>query len=216
MIFPGRRKASDIDATHVEEVIKVKKTEVLKDGSKVEMRSLARADLDRLMDFYRSLPEIDRKYLRVDVTARDVVEQRLKRIKTGDLVRIIALMGDEVIADGALELSPEGWREHQGELRVIVSRAFRRKGLGMVMMRELYFLAAEKKVEKVVAKFMRPQAAARKICRRLGFHEEALVPDYVRDRHGHTQDLIIMTSKMKDFWKEIEHFYSDSDWRRCR
>jgi RimJ/RimL family protein N-acetyltransferase len=216
MIFPGRRRASDRDATPVEEVIKVKKTEVLKDGSKVEIRSLARADLDRLMDFYRSLPDIDRKYLRVDVTARDVVEQRMKRIKTGDLVRIIAQIGDEIIADGALELSPEGWREHQGELRVIVSRAFRRKGLGMVMMRELYFLAAEKKVEKVVAKFMRPQAAARKICRRLGFHEEALVPDYVRDRHGHTQDLIIMTSKMKDFWNEIEHFYSDSDWRRCR
>ena len=194
----------------------MKKTEVLKDASKVEIRSLARADLDRLMDFYRSLPEIDRKYLRVDVTDREVVEQRLKRIKTGDLVRIIAVQENEIIADGALELSHEEWRKHQGELRVIVSRSFRRKGLGMVMMRELYFLAAERKVKKVVAKFMRPQAAARKICRKLGFHEEILVPDYVRDRRGHSQDLIIMTSNMKDFWNEIEHFYSDSDWGRCR
>jgi len=194
----------------------MKKTEVLKDGSKVKIRSLVRGDLDQLMEFYRSLPDIDRKYLRVDVTNREVIEQRLKRIKDGDLVRIIALFDDQIVADGALELSLEEWRKHQGELRVIVSRDFRRKGLGMVMMRELYFLAAERKVEKVVAKFMRPQAAARKICRKLGFHEEILLPDYVLDRRGHTQDLVIMTSNMKDFWNEIEHFYSDSDWRRCR
>lgn len=198
------------------EVMSLKKKEVLKDGSPVEIRSLAKADLDRLMDFYLSLPEADRKYLRVDVTDRKVVEDRLKRIKRGELVRIIALENEKIIADGALELSPEEWRKHQGELRVIVSGPFRRKGLGMVMMRELYFLAVERKVKKVVAKFMRPQAAARKICRRLGFHEETLVPDYVRDRSGRTQDLVIMTSNMKDLWTELEHFYSDSDWRRCR
>ena len=194
----------------------MKKTEILKDGSKVEIKSLNRADLDRLMDFYRSLPDIDRKYLRVDVTDRDVIEQRIKKIKAGNLVRIIASLDDKIVGDGALELPTEEWRKHQGELRVIVSSPFRRKGLGMVMMRELYFSAAERKVEKVIAKFMRPQAAARKICRRLGFHEEILVPDYVRDRRGHTQDLVIMTSRMKEFWNEIEHFYSDSDWRRCR
>lgn len=194
----------------------MKKTEVLKDGSKVEIRNLSIRDLDRLMDFYRSLPEIDRKYLKVDVLDKEVVEQRLKRIKTGEQLRIIALQGNEIIADGSLELSSEEWRKHQGELRVIVSRPLRRKGLGMVMMRELYFVAAERKVENVVAKFMRPQLAARKICRRLGFYEETIVPDYVRDRLGRKQDLIIMTSNMKDFWREIEHFYSDSDWRRCR
>ena len=99
----------------------MKKTEVLKDGSKVEIRSLVRADLDRLMDFFRSLPEIDRKYLRVDVTDKDVVDQRLKRIKTGELVRIIARLGDEIIADGALEqllaLDVPGWLEEMGLIR---------------------------------------------------------------------------------------------------
>jgi L-amino acid N-acyltransferase YncA len=197
-------------------VIRIKKNEELKDGSAVEIRSLTQKDLDLLMSFYRSLPEIDRKYLRVDVTDRNVIEQRLKRIKSGNLVRIIALVEGTIVGDGALELSVEEWRKHQGELRVIVSRPFRRKGLGMIMMRELYFLAAERKVSQVIAKFMRPQAAARKICRRLGFHEETLVPDYVRDRAGRSQDLVIMTSNMKDLWEELEFFYHDSDWRRCR
>lgn len=194
----------------------MKKTEILKDGTKVEVRDLVRGDLDKLMKFYRSLPELDRKYLRVNVTDRHVVEERLKLIKTGRLIRIIAQKGSKIIADGALELSMEEWRKHQGELRVIVSRDHRRKGLGMIMLRELYFIAAGKNVKKIVAKFMRPQAAARKILRELDFHEEILIPDYVRDQSGKTQDLVIMTCNMKDLWKEIEHLYSDSDWQRCR
>ena len=194
----------------------MKKKETLKDGTKVEIRNLTIDDLDKLMEFYRSFSELDRKYLRVDVTDRHVVEQRIKLIKTGNLTRIIALKDNKIIGDGALELSQEEWRKHQGELRVIVSREYRRKGLGMIIMRELYFIAAGKNVKKIVAKFMRPQAAARKILRTLDFHEEILIPDYVRDRAGKTQDMVIMTCDMKDLWKELEHFYSDSDWRRCR
>ena len=194
----------------------MEKTETLKDGTKVLIRYLAISDLDRLMKFYLALPPEDRKYLRVDVTNREVVAQRMKLIETGAVFRIIAFKGDEIIADGALELSPEEWRRHQGELRVIVARSYQHKGLGMIMMRELYFLAVEKNVETVVVKMMRPQLAARNICHKLGFHEEALLPDYVKDRTGKTQDLIIMASNIKDLLKEIDHFYGDSDWQRCR
>jgi RimJ/RimL family protein N-acetyltransferase len=194
----------------------MEKTEVLKDGKKVLIRSLTQKDLDKLMQFYRSLPPEDRKYLRVDVTNRDVVAQRIKHTEQAKAIRIVALYKDKIVADGALELSGEEWRKHQGEIRVIVSRPFRRRGLGTVMMRELYFLAAEKNIEKVIAKMMRPQTAARTICRKLGFKEEHLLPDYVKDLSGKPQDLVIMTCDLPDMWKELDSFYSDSDWERCR
>lgn len=194
----------------------MEKIETLKDGTKVAIRNLSLNDLDKIMKFYRSLPLEDRKYLRVDVTNKNIVEQRIKAVELGNLFRVIALHGDDIIADGALELTTEEWRKHQGEIRVIVSKQFQRKGLGMIMMRELYSLAVEKKVEKVVAKMMRPQIAARTICRKLGFREELLIPDYVRDQTGTTQDLVVMTCDIKDFWKELNHFYRDSDWQRCR
>lgn len=194
----------------------MEKIETLKDGTKVAIRNLSLNDLDKIMKFYRSLPLEDRKYLRVDVTNKNIVEQRIKAVELGNLFRVIALHRDDIIADGALELTTEEWRKHQGEIRVIVSKQFQRKGLGMIMMRELYSLAVEKKVEKVVAKMMRPQIAARTICRKLGFREELLIPDYVRDQTGTTQDLVVMTCDIKDFWRELDHFYRDSDWQRCR
>ncbi|MDH5467532.1 MAG: GNAT family N-acetyltransferase [Candidatus Aminicenantes bacterium] len=194
----------------------MEKEETLKDGTKVLVRELHLRDLDRLMRFYSTLPPEGRKYLRVDVKNREIVEQRIKLTKTGNVFRLVALAEDDIIADGALELSGEEWRKHQGELRVIAARPFQHKGLGMIMVRELYFLAVKKNVEQMVAKMMRPQVAAQKIFRKLGFREELLIPDYVRDQSGKKQDLIIMTCNIKELWNELEHFYSDSDWQRCR
>jgi GNAT superfamily N-acetyltransferase len=152
----------------------------------------------------------------VDVSDRKVVADRLRLIEQGQVVRIIALFKGKIVADGSLELSGEEWRRHQGEVRLIVARPFRRKGLGMIMIRELYFLAAARNVATIVAKMMRPQKGAQTIFHRLGFREEALLPDYVRDLTGRTQDLIIMICNLDDMWKEVDHFYSDSDWERCR
>ena len=193
-----------------------KKTEVLKDGTRVIVRNLRRDDLDALMKFYRSLPDVDRIYLKVDVTDRKVVRQRMQLINEGRIYRIIAVLDGKIIADGALELSIGEWGKNQGELRVIVSRGFRRKGLGMIMMRELYFIALKSNIEKIVGKIMKPQIAAQKICRKLGFRKEAVMHDYVRDQEGVPQDFVIMTCDINNLWSELEAFYSDYDWQRCR
>jgi L-amino acid N-acyltransferase YncA len=194
----------------------VQKKETLKDGSQVLVRTLTLKDLDTLMKFYRALPDNDRRYLRVDVLDKDVVAQRIKQTETGEIVRLVALYRNKIIADGTLEFFSEGWKKHQAELRVNVAKDFKHKGLGTIMLRELHYIATSEKVEKIVVRFMRPQAAARNICRKLGFHEETIVPDYVRDQKGKTHDMVIMTVDMKSFWNELEHFYSAADWRRHR
>lgn len=192
------------------------KKELLKDGTEVTIRSLTMNDLDRLMQFYSELPINDRRYFRVDVTKRDVVAQRIKQMRQGNFFRLVALYDDKIIADGNLELSAEEWRKDQGELRVIVAPNFQHKGLGTIMLRGLYDLAAHKNVKNVIVRIMRPQKAARAICHKLGLREETVIPDYVRDISGKKQDMIIMKGDMKDFWKELEHFYQDSDWRHHR
>jgi L-amino acid N-acyltransferase YncA len=194
----------------------MEKKEFLKDGTEVRIKNLTLKDLDLLMEFYRELPVNDRRYFRVDVTKRDVVAQRINQMKQGNFFRLVALTDDKIIADGNLELSAEEWRKDQGELRVIVAKNFQHKGLGTIMLRELYYLAAQKNVKNVIVRIMRPQKAARAICHKLGLREETMIPDYVRDISGKKQDMIIMTGDMKEFWKELEHFYQVSDWRHHR
>jgi L-amino acid N-acyltransferase YncA len=200
----------------IKEMSPLEKTETLKDGMIIKLRGLQLEDLDKLMKFYRSLPLADRKYLKFDVTNRKAVAKRLRRMETGDDIRVAALYKNEIIASGALELSGEQWSKHQGEIRVIIAHAFQHKGLGTILIRELYFIAIQKKIETIVARMMRPQVAAAHIFRKLGFHEEVLLPDHVRDIEGTSQDLIIMACNVKDLMKELDHLFRESDWQRCR
>jgi len=67
------------------------KTETLRDKKKVEIKNLKSEDMGKLMKFFRSIPKQDRKYLRIDVTDKKIVEQRFREIKKGYIFRIVAL-----------------------------------------------------------------------------------------------------------------------------
>lgn len=188
----------------------------LKDGTEVVIRPLQADDLDRSFAFFQALPPEDLTFLRRDVTKRDVVAHRIKETDWGRLKCLVAMVGDEIVADGSLEASEHSWKRHQGELRLIVGKKYQRKGLGVLMARELYGLAAAEKMEEIVVRMMRPQKAARAIFRRLGFHDEIILPDYVKDRDGKLQDLVVMRCDLRALWDELEEYLRDSDWQRTR
>ena len=185
----------------------------MKDGKEITVRSLKEDDLELSFEFFKSLDEHERIYLRKDVTKIENVKKRIEQMKTGLFRRIVAVYKGKIIADGALELSGPGWEEHIGEMRIIVADKFQRKGLGMIIARELYFLAAAEKLEEIIVRMMRTQVGAVRIFRKLGFHEEIVLPDHVKDLNGKNQDLVIMRCNMKELWKEMESFFKISDMR---
>lgn len=194
----------------------MRKHVVVKDDLKLTVRELAIDDIKKVMDFYVSLPVSDRKYLRIDVTNRKVVKKRIMDAVNQKDIRIAALHGNKIIATGALEFSKDDWRKNLGEMRLIVAKEYQRKGVGSMMARELYDQAVKNGVKQMVVKMMKPQKNARNMVKKIGFREENVLPGYVMDQAGRPQDLMIMTCDMKDFWKELEHVYHESDWRRCR
>ena len=194
----------------------MEKQVALKDGTEVTIRDMKAEDVQRSFDFFDSLLEEDRRYLRVDVTRWEFVERRAKEIDPTRVRRLVVLDGDQVVADGSLELEGHGRGDNIAEIRLIVSQQFQRRGLGLVLARELYFIATEAKVDRIVARMMRPQQGAQKIMKRLGFHDEFLIPEHVRDQDGSWQDMIIMRCNLEDLWKEMEGTFEDSDiqWHR--
>jgi len=65
-----------------------------------------------------------------------------------------------VVADGALELEAEEWEQHMAELRLIVAHDFQRKGLGLLMARELFTQAANVALETPAKSSWPPNPAA--------------------------------------------------------
>ena len=63
------------------------KTVELKDGTAVVIREIGAEDLEESLAFFRALPEDDRRYLRRDVTQREIVERRLADVASGRVRR---------------------------------------------------------------------------------------------------------------------------------
>jgi L-amino acid N-acyltransferase YncA len=194
----------------MEKVIKIK------DGTEVFIRNMSKEDLEKSLAFFQALPAEDRRYLRRDVTKRAVVAERINAMQSGRVKRLVALLNDEIIAEGSLELETREWKKHIGEIRLLVARSFQRQGLGRLMARELYFLALSGKIEELVVKIMRPQVRACSIFTRLGFVEDIALGEYVKDQTGAKQDLILMRCELQALMKEMEDHMADSDWERSR
>jgi len=188
----------------------------LKDGTEILIRQLKKKDSSQLTVFFNSLPIEDRKYLRVDVTDKETVKKIIKSSKLGESLRIIARIEDKIVASGLLELGKKTWKKHSAEIRLLVSKDYRRKGLSIFLARELYSLAIKEEVEDIFAQIMKPQVTAIKTFKRLGFKQDAKVLDYVTDLEGIKQDLIIMRCNVNEMWKELEGYLEESDWQRTR
>jgi L-amino acid N-acyltransferase YncA len=170
----------------------------LKDGSEVLIRPMASDDLDRSFAFFQTLAKEDRIYLRVDITKRHMVERRIRDMEAGEVRRIVAVVDDKIVADGALELESHGWKADMAELRLIVTHEHQNKGLGQILANELYNMAVAEGVREIVVRVMRPQREALSILRQIGFRNETVLPDYVKDRDGKLQDLVLMRCRLTD------------------
>ncbi len=183
----------------------------LKDGKAVLIRAMKREDLEGSLAFFRALSEEDRLSLRRDSTLRESIQERLREMEEGTVKRLVAVADDTIVADGALELSHFGWERHIAELRLIVATPYQHQGLGMLMAGALYDVATSAGIEEVVVKMMATQTAALRIFHKLGFREEAVLRDYVKDMKGIRKDLVLMRCSLHDLWQTYEDLIHDMD-----
>jgi len=81
--------------------------------------------------------------------------------------------------------------------------------LGMRMARELYFLAHEHDVARIKIRIMRPQREAARIFEKLGFWEEYVFPQHVRDQKGNRQDLVVLRCDLAVLTEEVHRTLPD-------
>ena len=185
----------------------------LKDNQEVLIRPMKREDLEESLAFFRALSEEDRLSLRRDSTTREVIEERIREMEKGAVIRLVAVADKTIVADGALGLSRFGWERHLAELRLIVATPHQRKGLGLLMAGALYDLAASAGIEEIVVRMMASQTAALRIFHKLGFHDEVVLRNYVKDMKGARKDLVLMRCRLEDLWQKYEDFVHETDRR---
>jgi L-amino acid N-acyltransferase YncA len=85
------------------------------------------------------------------------------------------------------------WQRHLGELRIQVGQAYRGGGLGGLLGKEIFAIAPDLGIEKIVAQMTVDQRQAIALVKRYGFKHEAVLHDFVIGRDGRKNDLVVMT-----------------------
>lgn len=166
---------------------------ILSEGTQVTLRLMAATDVPRLLAFARSLPEDDLQFLRVDITKMMVVMLWAQNVKAGHTVTVLAEREREVVGYASVHRDQVSWQRHLGELRVQVGPAYRSHGLGSALGREIFAIAPDLGIQKIVAQMTPNQPQAIALVKRSGFRQEAVLRDFVIGRDGRRNDLVVMT-----------------------
>jgi RimJ/RimL family protein N-acetyltransferase len=162
-------------------------------GRQITLRLMRPEDREALIGFAKSLPEDDLLFLAVDITRPEALDQWVHDINTGQIKTVLAEANGALVGHGTLSHNALQWTRHLGEIVLLLSPDYRSIGLGSLLANELFSIARELGLQKIVARMASEQQGAFRVLERLGFRAEALLGDYVIDREGRTHDLIVMS-----------------------
>ena len=122
-----------------------------------------------------------------------VVIHWAQNIKAGLTVTVLADDNGEIVGYASVHNDQVSWQRHLGELRIQVGQAYRGCGLGGLLGKEIFAVASDLGIEKIVAQMTADQRQAIALVERHGFKQEAVLHDFVIGRDGRKNDLVVMT-----------------------
>jgi RimJ/RimL family protein N-acetyltransferase len=178
---------------------------VLRDGARLVLRPMGRDDVDRLWEFFRSIPDIDKMYFREDVRRREVVQGWAERLDYDTILPVLALEGDRVVGDATLHRNRSGWKQRVGTVRIQIAPDFRHRGLGTAMVREIRHLGEKTALNYIMAEVIEEQQAAIRAFEKMGFERVHVFRNFVNDQKGQLHNLVVLLYRMSP--RDEEMFY---------
>jgi len=176
---------------------------ILKDGTGVTLRPLEPGDEEALHRMFRRLTEDERWFLNHDVTDARLIHEWVSDQDPNRVVSVVALLEGRIIANAVLMMKDYGAKSHVGKVRITVVPEFRERRLGTWMLLDLISLGMSVGLRMLVMRLVEGRDASLiNSVRKLGFDEEAVLRDYVLDKDGNPQNLVIMIKRLPLEWDD--------------
>ena len=179
---------------------------VLKDGRRVTLRPMVGEDALKLKLLFIGLPEKERTFVRDCDIHPEMDVPWPEDHDYGRVLPILALDGDQIVGIATLHRNSYSWNFHLGNIRITVCPDYRRKGLGRILLGEIFRNTLGIGLDKVMVEIVKDQIDISLFFNRLGFRTEASLSDHYLDEQGDKHDVIIMSNNLKQLWKLwVEH-----------
>ncbi len=167
-------------------------------GSKFTFRLMEAKDRNAILNLARTMSETELSFMRRDITQPEAVDDWIRDIEMNRAISILVEDEGRVVAYGTLYYNQLFWSRHLAEIRVVVTSAYRNRGLGSRLTRELMGFAKELNFDKVLAYTPVEDKVAQRMMQNIGFKAEALLTDWIKTRDDRTHDLVIMSTSLAD------------------
>jgi len=168
----------------------------LKDGAYILLRAMTKDDKHRLMEFYSAVSQEDLQYFRHNVKDETVIEDWCEHLDYSQVLPIIALAKDRAVGSASLHFFG-GPKRHLGEVRLFLAKDYRKRGLGMKMIRALIDLARKHGLSILIAEVIADKTKVVKAFEQLGFHSRTTLDDYFMFPDGDQCDVVLMTMPLR-------------------
>jgi GNAT superfamily N-acetyltransferase len=171
-------------------------------GPPITVRPMQPTDTAALLEFFRGIPDEERYFLKDDVASDAVIESWARHLDYDRALPLLAFDGDRVCADGVLIRHRGNARSHYAEVRIVVDPAYRERGLGTAVLKELIDIAWDAEIESVQGEFVTGmQEDALRAVKALGGIESGHITDAYRDQAGHPHDLVFLRVPLGRSWQ---------------
>ena len=168
-------------------------------GHEFIIRRIVVGDGDLLLEYAKSLPRHDLLYMRRNLSTKEGIDKWFRALSGGYTFAFAAILDGKIVGYSSINLTGLDWSSHVADIRVSVSPAVREFGLGRVLVREAFKLAVTLGIEIIRASMTPDQKGARALFEELGFKNEAILKDNVKDLDGAYHDLLLMAVNVESF-----------------
>lgn len=176
----------------------IPKTSILINGEMVIFRPFEPCDESALKVFFDQLPEHEIESLRDDVRNPETVSHWVKTIDYQRVFPLVALDESSQSIAGVSTLHfMSGVHRHTAEIRVVVSKKYRKLGLGSALIKELIQVGTRVGLHFIRAEIHSDNQLAIKAFRQLGFEVKCTLDDHFMTRLGETRDVVLMLKRLR-------------------
>lgn len=175
----------------LDQITKYRQIVTLADGTRVLLRPLMSEDRAALIALFEPVGPDDYKLMRNDVRNKELVGSWVDNLDYKKVLPVVALVSDRIVGDATLHFRT-GPGRHIADVRIFLSKEFRRRGLGTAMLRALIEVARKCGLQLLVAEVVADQVKVINAFKNLGFEQRAVYPDYFMMPDGETHDVVVL------------------------
>jgi RimJ/RimL family protein N-acetyltransferase len=163
----------------------------LRDGTRVLLRVLNKDDRDRLQAMFAMVSDDDAEAMREDVKDPAVIQRWIDELDYSRVIPLVAVVNDEIVGDATLHFGRGPYR-HKAEVRILLSKPYRQRGLGTAMLKSLIDIAKKMELHLLTVEVIANRTSVIRAFRGMGFQMQTTLPDYFMMPDGETLDVALM------------------------